>query len=203
MSSKPSAGHIEATVLHAILKRHAKNPLARFKALETVKRTPGSVTPSSKSRNAAVRLVKKNVDNNTPAIWLQPAEGTVPTMHYYSWCALDRPTPKENKIYINMDNVTRPSHRRGEHCEKCIVDAWQNASLRMMTMDFSKLETAGREKDNAKKDRKKQRCVSGKKAFGSLRESFQSRSRREEAGMPEPPKSAKRQDVSARRIWRT
>jgi hypothetical protein len=171
MSSKPSAGHIEATVLRAILKRHAKNPHAQSQALEAVKRPPKRVKPCSASKSAAVRLVKKSVDHATPAIWLHPAEGTAPTMHYYSWCALDRPTPTENKVCVNMDNMARLSPRRGEHCGKCVYDAWQNASLSTMAMDFAKLKLKEVEECNAgKQEAEEQKKSSVRKVFGNLRE---------------------------------
>jgi hypothetical protein len=179
-SSKPTAGHIEATFLLIILKRHAKNPHARHQALEAVKGSPKSIKPSSRMRNDAVRLVKRNADHDTPAIWLHPAEGTAPTMHYYSWCALGRPTPRGNKIYVNMNNKTTPSHRRGEHCDECVVDAWQNASLRLMTLDLPKLKMIEQEKDHGKKkEAEKQKIVRVREAFGNLRECFRSHSRRE------------------------
>lgn len=175
MSSKPSGTHIEAAVLRTILKRHAKNPHARFQALEAVKRTPKRVKQCSVSKSPAVRLVKKNAGYNTPEIWLHPAEGTALTMHYYSWCALDRPTPRENKIYVNMNTITKPNHMRGEQCEKCVFDAWQNASLGMVTIDFARLKLKStKESIVREKGAEDRRKVSVRKVFGNLRESFRS-----------------------------
>lgn len=203
MSSKSSAGYVEATLLCTILKRHAKNPRTRYQTLEAIESNPKSVKPCSTSRNAAVQLVKENVDHSTPAIWLHPAEGTAPTMHYYSWCALDRLTPRENKIYVNMDSVTRPAHKRGEHCENCVFDAWQNASLSMMAMAFTKIKLKETEEHNVKeKKAEKQKSASVRKAFGSLRESFRSQNRREDEAL-ERPQPTRSHNVSARRIWRT
>jgi hypothetical protein len=148
MSSKPSAGHIEATVLRAILKRHAKNPHARSQALEAVKRA-----------------------STTPRQQYGCTQQKAPTMHYYSWCALDRPTPRENKVCVNMDNMARLSHRRGEHCGKCVYDAWQNASLSTMAMDFAKLKLKEVEECNAgKQEAEEQKKSNVRKVFGNLRE---------------------------------
>ncbi|KAF1931128.1 uncharacterized protein M421DRAFT_417781 [Didymella exigua CBS 183.55] len=206
MSSKPSAGHVEATVLHAILKRHAKNPHARSQALDAVMSAPNSFNPSSKSRNAAVRLVKWDVDNDTPAIWLHPAEGTIPTMHYYSWCALGRPTPRENRIYVGMNNISRPSHKRGEHCGSCVADAWQNASLCLIN-DFSKLEVKVQQKKTTITRKVGEQGSAGvRKVLGNLRESFRSQGFNEAAEgskHPKPAKPAKRQDLTAERVWRS
>lgn len=202
VSSKSPAGHIEATVLFAILKRHAKNPHARFTALEAVKRPVSNIKSSTRSKNTAVRLVKRNPDKDTPAIWLHPAEGTAPTMHYHSWCALGRPTPRENKIYIGMNNIRRPHHIRGEHCEQCVADAWMNASLRLTVQGFSELEIAGKEKEieMTKKTREQKRVIV-KKAFGNLRESFRSQSpKKQEEVAKHPSKPAKRQEATVKRI---
>ena len=95
-----------------------------------------------------------------------------------------------------MDNATRPSHTRGEQCEKCVYDAWQNASLHMMVMDFTKPSVA------KKQETEMQRKGSVRKAFGTLRESFRSQTRKEEVEASNHPKLTKRQNASGRRLWR-
>lgn len=65
MSSKSSAGHAEVTLLHAVLKRNTRKLCIPDQALEIAKSNPKSGKPRSTSRNAAVCLVKENIDHNT------------------------------------------------------------------------------------------------------------------------------------------
>ena len=94
-----------------------------------------------KPDNSAVMLAKGDFSKDIPAIWLETAEGTAPTMNLHTWTVLGLPTWGATEVYVCVErHIERPVRIRSGSCEKCVVGTWMNAGAQLMLGDSVELE---------------------------------------------------------------